>query len=118
MRSVLFPGVTVARGATVRDSIVMQDTVIGRGSSLDRVIVDKEVHVGESSRIGWGDECPPNRACPEHLSSGLVLIGKSALLPAGLSVGRNARIAARVGESDFDGDVPAGGVVDGPDSMH
>ena len=118
VRSVLFPGVTVARGATVRDSIVMQDTVIGRGSSLDRVIVDKEVHVGESSRIGWGDECPPNRACPEHLSSGLVLIGKSALLPAGLSVGRNARIAARVGESDFDGDVPAGGVVDGPDSMH
>ena len=41
-----------------------------------------------------------------------------ALLPAGITIGRNARIAARVSESDFDGDVPSGGVVDGPDSMH
>jgi hypothetical protein len=60
----------------------------------------------------------PNRACPEHLSSGLVVVGKRARLPEGLSVGRNARIGASVVEEDFTAPVPAGGVVDGPESMH
>ena len=114
----LFPGVTVARGATVCDSIVMHDTVIGRGASLDRAIVDKQAHVGEGAKVGWGDERVPNRACPHHLSSGLALIGRGAQLPSGVRVGRNARIGARVSESDFDGDVPSGGVIDGPDAMH
>jgi len=118
VRSVLFPGVTVARGASVHDSIVMHDTTVGRGSSLERAIVDKQVHVGEGAKVGWGEECVPNRACPEHLSSGIALIGKGAQLPPGLRVGRNARIGAQVSESDFDGDVPSGGVINGPDSMH
>jgi glucose-1-phosphate adenylyltransferase len=118
VRSVLFPGVTVARGAKVHDSIVMHDTVVGKGASLDRAIVDKQVNVGEGAKLGWGSDRTPNRACPQHLSSGITLVGKDAQLPAGLRVGRNARIGARVSESDFDGDVPAGGVVEGPDSMH
>jgi glucose-1-phosphate adenylyltransferase len=118
VRSVLFPGVTVARGAKVQDSIVMHDAVIGKGASLERAIVDKQVNVGERAQVGWGEERTPNRACPEHLSSGIALIGKGALLPSGLRVGRNARIGAHVGEADFDGDVPAGGVVEGPDAMH
>jgi hypothetical protein len=33
-------------------------------------------------------------------------------------VGRNARIGAAVAEEDFIAPVPAGGVVDGPESMH
>jgi glucose-1-phosphate adenylyltransferase len=118
VRSVLFPGVTVARGATVRYSIVMQDTTIGRGASLDRAIVDKQAHVGEAAKVGFGQELTPNRACPQHLSSGISLIGKGAMLPPGLRVGRNARIGASVSEADFDGDVPAGGVINGPDAMH
>jgi glucose-1-phosphate adenylyltransferase len=117
-RSVLFPGVTVGPGARVHDSIVMHDTVIGKGASLMRAIVDKQVHVGEGARIGCGEDLHPNRACPEHLSSGLSLIGKGAQLPAGVAIGRNARIGAQVSESDFEGDVPSGGVVNGPDAMH
>ena len=117
-RSVLFPGVTVARGARVHDSIVMHDTVIGKDASLSRAIVDKQVHVGEGARVGVGEDLQPNRACPQHLSSGLSLIGKGAQLPAGVTIGRNARIGAQVSESDFEGDVPSGGVVNGPDSMH
>ncbi len=118
VRSVLFPGVTVARGATVSNSIVMHDTVIGRGARLERAIVDKQVHVAEGAKVGWGDQMTPNRACPHHLSSGLTLIGRNAQLPSGVCIGRNVRIGARVAEADFEGDVPAGGVVDGPESMH
>jgi acetyltransferase-like isoleucine patch superfamily enzyme len=45
-------------------------------------------------------------------------VGASAALPAGLSVGRNARIGAHVSESAFTADVPPGGVVNGPESIH
>jgi len=117
-RSVLFPGVTVARDAVVRDSIVMHDAAVGRDALVDRAIVDKDVRIASGARLGVGDAGTPNRACPEHLSSGLIVVGKGARLPQDLSVGRNARIGAGVTENSFVSDVPAGGVVDGPDSMH
>ena len=117
-RSVLSPGVRVASGAVVRDSIVMHDSVISTGAVLDRVILDKNVRVGESVQLGAGPSNVPNRSCPEHLASGLSLVGVGAALPAGLTVGRNARIGAHVTESAFTTDVPPGGVVNGPESIH
>jgi acetyltransferase-like isoleucine patch superfamily enzyme len=45
-------------------------------------------------------------------------VGKGAELPAGVRVGRNARIGAFAGEPAFTNDVPAGGVIEGPESMH
>jgi glucose-1-phosphate adenylyltransferase len=117
-RSVLSPGVRVAAGAVVRDSIVMHDTAIESGAVLDRVIVDKNVRVGEGVRLGFGPSDVPNRSCPDHLSSGLSLVGVGASLPAGITVGRNARIGAHAPESAFRSDVPPGGVVSGADSIH
>jgi glucose-1-phosphate adenylyltransferase len=116
--SVLFPGVVVERGAVVRDSIVMHDTVIGANALVDRSILDKQVRVGRAAVVGHGEDLAPNRACPEHLSSGLVVVGEHARLPEGITIGRNARIGASVEEADFSAPVPAGGVVDGPESMH
>lgn len=118
VRSVLFPGVSVPAGAEIRDSIVMHDVVVGKDAVIDRAIVDKEAWVGDGARVGHGDDGTANRACPEHLSSGLVLVGKGAQLPAGITVGRNARIGAYVKEGDFTRDLEPGGVVDGPESMH
>ena len=96
----------------------MHDTVIEREAVLDHAIVDKQVRIGAGVRLGVGSASTPNRACPEHLSSGLLLVGKSAELPDGLTVGRNARIGADVRAASITADVPAGGVVNGPDAMH
>ncbi|MGN0666109.1 MAG: glucose-1-phosphate adenylyltransferase subunit GlgD [Huintestinicola sp.] len=43
--SILFRGAKVAKGAVVKDSIVMQDTVIGKNCRLDCVITDKVVKI-------------------------------------------------------------------------
>ena len=48
----IFPGVVVEEGAYVKDSIVMQETHIGRGTRILRAIVDEEVRVGENCVIG------------------------------------------------------------------
>ncbi len=117
-RSILFPGVHVPPGAEVRDSIVMHDTRVGRGAWLDRVIIDKEVEIGEGARVGSGQVTSANLACPDHLSSGLTVVGKGAHVPDGIRIGRNARIGAYVRASSFGQDVPCGGVVDGPESKH
>ena len=117
-RSVLFPGVTVGPGAVLSDCIVMNDSVVGREAVVDRAILDKSVVVGSRAHLGHGDATTPNRACPEHLSSGLTVVGKGARIPEGITVGRNARIGAHVVERQFDGHVPAGGVIHGPDPEH
>ncbi len=100
--SILSPGVRVQRGAVVRDSIVMFDSVVGEGAQVDRAILDKDCVVGNGSRIGDGDELRPNRDEPERLFAGITLVGKRARIPAGVAIGRNCRIDPGVVESDFD----------------
>jgi glucose-1-phosphate adenylyltransferase len=101
-RSVLFPGVVVEEGATVRDSIVMGDSWIGPEATLDRAVLDKRVHVGRRAIVGCG-ETVPNRVCPEHLSSGISIVGKETRIPEGIRIGRSARIGADLVEEDFPG---------------
>ncbi len=100
-RSILFPGAVVEEGAILRDSIVMGESWIGPGAQVDRVILDKRVHVGGRARVGAGEDFRPNRDCPEHLSSGITIIGKETRIPEGAFIGRNCRIAAKVIEEEF-----------------
>ena len=103
----------VARGAVVRDSIVMFDTYIGEGAAVDRSIIDKDCVIGNDARIGDGDDMRPNRIEPERLSAGITLIGKRAFVPWGATIGRNCRIDPGVTEADFKGQhsVPSGETV-------
>ncbi|MDR2296444.1 MAG: glucose-1-phosphate adenylyltransferase subunit GlgD [Clostridiales Family XIII bacterium] len=48
-RSVLFPGVTVEADAVVKDSVIMQRSVVGRGAVMENVIADKYVIVGDGA---------------------------------------------------------------------
>jgi glucose-1-phosphate adenylyltransferase len=116
--SILFPHVRVEAGAVVRDSIVMQECVIRSGAVLDRVILDKLVVVGKGARLGEGGEERPNRACPEHLASGITLIGMGTEIPDGIAIGRNCRVGSDLRPEHFASpEVPSGGVVDlGPPS--
>jgi glucose-1-phosphate adenylyltransferase len=99
--SVLSPGVRVARGATVRDSIVMFDAVIEADATLDRAILDKECLIGAGASVGVGDDLRPNRDEPERLYAGITLVGKRARVPAGVEIGRNCRVDPGATERDF-----------------
>jgi glucose-1-phosphate adenylyltransferase len=99
--SVLSPGVFVAEGAVVRDSILFTDCIVGPGSIVDHGILDKHVVVGADVRLGIGEDTRPNRTQPRNLQSGITVVGKGARIPTGLRVGRNCLIAADVIERDF-----------------
>ncbi len=96
--SVLFPGVTVEAGAQVVGSIVMQDVRLGAGSRIERAILDKFVRIGEGARVGGPSAGAGN--APEWLE-GLTLVGKDAVLPAGVRVEPPSVIGAGATPEDF-----------------
>jgi glucose-1-phosphate adenylyltransferase len=113
-RSVISPGVYVAEGAVVRDSIVMMDCTIGVNSVVDRCILDKEVIVGAGARLGVG-EPRQNRRFPKHITGGITVVGKRAQIPGSAVIGRNCLVGSDVTERDFPQPgltIPSGGTVE------
>ena len=102
-RSMLSPGVYVSPGAIVRDSVVMNDTWIGPGAVLDRVIVDKGVVIGAGVRLGHGDDNAPNREQGDKMLTGITVVGKGAHIPPNTYIGRNVLINADRDEEHFPG---------------
>jgi glucose-1-phosphate adenylyltransferase len=114
-RSVLSPGVRVDPGAVVRDSIVMFDTVIRAGAVVDHSIIDKEVSIGPNAVVGMGtDYDTANRQEPTRLNTGITVVGKRAVIPAGMRIGRNVKIAENARKVDFGArkQIPSGGTVE------
>ncbi len=112
-RSILFPGVRVGTGAVVRDSILMYDTAVSEKATVDRVITDVQVQIGPGAHIGRGDASVPNRARPDLLSSGITLIGRNAVLPADIRVGRNCILSPNLPAERFgEREIPSGETVE------
>lgn len=53
--SVIGPGVTIEEGATVRDSVLLHDTVVCSGATVERAVIDAEVRVERQAQIGGPD---------------------------------------------------------------
>lgn len=112
INSVLSPGVRVERGAVVRDSVIMNDTVIGAGAQIDRCVFDKEIVVGPGAQIGVGDDTTPNQLEPDKIYTGITIVGKRARIPSNTIIGRNCRIDADTTPDDYDAlELPSGGTV-------
>jgi glucose-1-phosphate adenylyltransferase len=83
VRSVLGPGVVVAEGATVRDSVLFADCAVGSGASVDAAILDERARVGQGARIGEEGAGP----------DGVVLVGSEVVLTESSRVAPGARVA-------------------------
>lgn len=56
--SILFRGVKVAKGAVVKDSIIMQDNYIGENTTLNCVITDKNVVISDRKNLSGCSTLP------------------------------------------------------------
>jgi glucose-1-phosphate adenylyltransferase len=88
----------------------MNDTWIGPGALLDKVVIDKEVRIGAGAVIGTGDEAVANKQLPDKLFAGISVVGKGTYIPDGAQVGRNVLINSGRDTKDFPDD---GVVADG-----
>ena len=78
INSVLGSGVKVCRGAVVKDSVLMGDTVVSEGAAVNYSIIDTEVTVCAGAVIGEAKET----------ASGIAVLGR------GVKIAEGARIAA------------------------
>ncbi|MFH1148673.1 MAG: sugar phosphate nucleotidyltransferase [Pseudomonadota bacterium] len=110
--SILSSGVYVGRNALVRDSVIMHECKIMEGSRVERAILDKGVTVEENVTVGCGPADVPNRDFPNHLFTGLTLIGKRARVPAGTRIGANTIIYPGCSAKDFpESEIPPGSTI-------
>ncbi len=89
--SILSPGVKIMKNAHVYDSIIFSGVLIESGTIIKNCIIDKNVQIGTDCHIGEGENIP-NRQFPLHLSSGISVIGKNAIIPDETSIGKNCII--------------------------
>ena len=110
VNSILSPGVVVEAGARVRDSIILDDCLIDKNAVVDLAILDKRVRVAPGAVVGSGSgKAVANRLYPKHLYTGITLVGKEAVVPAGMVVGRNCIVQPCRQAGDF----PKSAVEDG-----
>jgi glucose-1-phosphate adenylyltransferase len=56
--SIIFRGVKVRKGAVVKNSILLQDTSVGVGTSLNCVITDKNVEIRDRRNLSGHESMP------------------------------------------------------------
>ena len=98
--SVIGCGVTIGKGTVVRDSIIMNNTVIGEDCELNKVISAENVEIGNNVKMGIGEEAE-NETDPHIYNSGIVTIGEKSVIPEGITVGKNSCIFGITTAEDF-----------------
>jgi glucose-1-phosphate adenylyltransferase len=81
-RSVLFSNVKIQSCCTITEAVIMPDCVIGRGSRLSKVVIDRGCTIPEGTVIGEDAESDGQRF--HRSDKGVVLVTKDMLdrLPA------------------------------------
>ena len=109
--SVIGADVRIEKGVVVRDSIIMRHSTIGEGTQVNKAIIAENVHVGRHVVMGVGEEAP-NVLKPNIYGFGLVTVGEKAVIPDGVTIGKNVCISGETSLEDYpDGTLPSGGAI-------
>jgi len=114
--SVLFPGVSVRRGAVVYQSIVMSGNSIGAKAQVSRALLlphfaengsprprQDSANIGEDSLIGLRNSTAANLKYPAQLREGLTVLGAEVRVPRGFVIGPGCLLGAEVGAQQLRG---------------
>ncbi|MDR1210371.1 MAG: glucose-1-phosphate adenylyltransferase [Clostridiales bacterium] len=106
--SILGPGVTVGRGAVIKDSIIMSGTSVGDNAVIERCVIDENNEIGAGAVVGAGENVP-NRLKPSVYDTGITVSGENTTIPPGVVIGKNCVIYGRTAAADYpDGRLASG----------
>lgn len=89
--SIIFPGVTIEAGATVRDSIIMPGSVIKAGAVVEYAIVGEECVIGEYATVGARPESVTDKD-----SWGVAVIGHNLTVSEGKKIAPKENVTENV----------------------
>lgn len=98
--SIIFPGVYIEKDAVIEDSIIMSNCIIGTNSYIKKSIIGESVSVGNSVKIGIGEEVQ-NEYKPNIYYSGITVVGEGALVPDYAELGKNVVVDRFATAEDF-----------------
>jgi glucose-1-phosphate adenylyltransferase len=87
--SILSPRVWVDEQAVIRNSIIMEDTFIGRYSVIDRCVLDEGVSIGEHCNVGFGHGLAQD-------GQGITVVGKGVTVSPYMTIERNSTVLPHV----------------------
>jgi len=109
--SVIGPDVKIEEGAEIRDSIIMRHCKIGANCRIDKAIIAENVLIGENVVMGAGEEAP-NELKPEVYGFGITTVGENAVIPSGVTIGKNTAITGETTLEDYpNGQLVSGGFI-------
>ncbi len=109
--SIVFPGVVVAEGASIKDSILLPYVAIGKNSKIIRSVIDEFTdysrsdvlfNIGNNVRVGSSEEQLKNNDYPRALYNSITLIGKNTLVPDSVKIGAACYVASATSETAFE----------------
>ena len=111
VNSIIFPGVDIAEGAVIRDSIILPYNKIGSKARIMRSIIDERtvqpfdqtpLTIGNGCKIGTTEEGMKNSDYPKVLFNSITLIGKNCIIPDAITVGGCCYISPGKTPADFE----------------
>ncbi len=109
--SVIGAGVRIEEGAVIRDSILMQNCIVGPGSSLNKAILADDVRIGSNVKLGVG-EFAPSKLDQKVYAFDLVTVGEHSVIPDGVTIGKNTTISGETTAEDYvNGCLESGGFI-------
>lgn len=100
INSVIGAGVTIEKGAVVRDSIVMRGSSIGEGTILNKAIIAEDVTIGAHAELGVGKYAPSTYDAKVYHSD-LVTVGEHTVIPDHVKIGKNTAISGVTVPEDY-----------------
>ena len=93
-------GVTIGKDTVVRDSIIMNGTVIGDGCELNKAIVAEKAIIGNNVKLGIGEEVE-NETDPHIYNHSIATVGEKSVIPDGITIGKNTCVFGTTTAEDY-----------------
>lgn len=89
LHSILFAGVTVGKGSTIRNSILMPNVTVGENTIIENAIVAEDTTIGDNCYIGYD---PKGEKADLAGIMKITVIGENMSIPSGCKVEKGAMI--------------------------
>jgi len=102
--SVIFQGVVVDAGTTVKDSVIMNNVTIGKNCSVNNTIICEKAELKDNVIVGKG-EFKESKINKKIYNSEISLIGFNTVIPENTVIGKNCVIDNGLKEEDFENNI-------------